>query len=848
MGQLGKFIALAFIGLTLFLGPSPWGGLARAESALRLGLQLEPPGLDPTAGAAAAIRDVTFPQIFEALVRLGPGGEPLPHLARAWTISDDGLVYTFDLVDGVRFHDGAAFDAASVKFSLDRARDPNSKNAQVDAFNHIADITILDRLKISIRLKSRFGGFLQLLAYGDAAMVSPPSALTNSTNPIGTGPFRFDAWQRGASVSLTRNRDYWGAGAHIDRIKFVFMADPTAAQAAVEAGDLDGFPGFPAPELVRQLEQDPKFQVFTGLSQGKVILALNNARSPFNQLAARQAIARAIDRKRIIDQAMFGYGSPIGSHYPPQDDFYLDLTQAQPFDLENARRLAAQSGLAPGRPLRLAVPPVTYAKRASEVIADQLSALGVSVIIENMEWAVWLAQVFTRHDYDMTIIAHVEPMDIDIYGRPNYYFGYQSDRFNAALSQLNAAFDRHVRGEILQNLQIILSEETPNVFLFALPALGVFSRHVHDIWHPTPLGPIDLTRATIDTDLGQATLTALDLSLFIRWAFIAQILLLAALGRRIGYGLIGRRLVAMAVTLIVSAVIIFLMIQVAPGDPARAMLGMGADDQAVLALQRELGLDQPVLARFWTWAAGLITGDFGTSFTYHGPIRGLITERAALSVPLAALALALSVSLAFLIAVAGAAKPKGAFDRLSSIIAQFMLAVPNFWAGMVLILLFAVGTHWFPAGGFPGWGQGLGMGLQALILPAVALSLPQAAVLARVLRAELDQTGTSDYVRTARAKGLSPTAALLRHAVPNAALPVLTLIGLQFSFLVAGAILIENVFALPGLGRMIFQAVGQRDLPLLQSLCFLLVAGVCWVGFWVDMITKIIDPRLRTAS
>ena len=599
---------------------------------------------------------------------------------------------------------------------------------------------------------------------------------------------------------------------------------------------------------MRQLERDPKFQVFTGLSQGKVILALNNARPPFNQLAARQSIARAIDRKRIIDQAMFGYGSPIGSHYPLQDDFYLDLTSTQAFDRENASLLARQSGLAPGRTLRLALPPVTYAKRTAEVIADQLSAIGVSVVIENMEWAVWLDQVFTRHDYDMTIIAHVEPMDIDIYGRPNYYFGYHSARFNEALSQLNAAFDRHARGDILQNLQRILAEETPNAFLFELPALGVFSQHVHDIWHPNPLGPIDLTRAQIDTDLGRRPSTAFDLSFVVRGVLIAQILLLAFLGRRIGYRLIGRLLAAMAVTLILSAIIIFLMIQVAPGDPARAMLGIGADDQAVMALRRELGLDQPLLTRFWVWGSGLIMGDFGISFTYHAPVTGLITERAALSVPLAGLALVLSISLAFLMAVAGAARPSGLFDRLSSIIAEFMLAVPNFWAGMVLILIFAVGAHWFPAGGFPGWGQGFGASLEALILPALALSLPQAAVLGRVLRSQLDQAAKSDYVRTARAKGLSPASALLRHAVPNAALPVLTLIGLQFSFLVAGTVLIENVFALPGLGRMIFQAVGQRDLPLLQSLCFLLVAGVCWVGFWVDMITKLIDPRLRSPS
>jgi ABC-type dipeptide/oligopeptide/nickel transport system permease component/ABC-type transport system substrate-binding protein len=831
------------------------GRLNAAEPGhITLGVQLEPPGLDPTIGAASAIREVSFSTIFEALIRLGPRGEHRPWLAESWTISDDGLVYQFQLRNGVRFHDGAPFDAASAKFSLDRARAADSKNAQRQAFGVIDKVTILDPGRIEVVLKRRFSDLLNLLSYGDAAMVSPQTAATNVTRPIGTGPYQFAEWRRGTSVRVIRQDNYWGRAAILGSITFTFIGDPTAARAALEAGDVDGFPGFPAPELVARLSQDPRFQVYAGLSSGKTIMAMNNRRAPFTDPRIRQAISRAIDREALIKAAMFGYGAPIGSHFGTLDDGYVDLTAVNRFDPDASRVLLAQAKFQMSRPLKLILPPLSYARRAGEIMAEQLAAVGVKVIIENVEWAVWLDQVFTRHDYDLTIVAHVEPMDYDIYARDSYYFGYDSARYRAAYADLQAITAPDARRAGLARLQEILAEDAPCVFLFQLPALGVFRADIHDIWAPTLLTALDLTTARIDR-AGDSTKAKDDLSADSQrgpWAPIilgaAIVAALALMIARLGLGPIMRRLSVLVATLFIASLLIFAAAQIAPGDPARHMLGMGADQSAVDALRGELGLDQPMIQRYGTWISGMMQGDLGTSYAYRVPVTDLVVERLGVTVPLTILALLLSTLMALGLGLSAAIKPQSIWDRAISVVTQIGVAVPNFWAGMVLVLIFAVGFRLLPAGGFPGWQAGYGAVLTALILPAIALALPQSALLTRVLRSELVHLATRDFIRTAFAKGLSRRQVMMAHALPNALVPMVTLIGLQFSYLLAGAVLIETVFSLPGLGRLVFQAVGQRDLPLLQSVALVLVGAVILVSFVVDLVASLIDPRLRQAE
>ncbi len=305
-----------------------------------------------------------------------------------------------------------------------------------------------------------------------------------------------------------------------------------------------------------------------------------------------------------------------------------------------------------------------------------------------------------------------------------------------------------------------------------------------------------------------------------------------------------KRLVSLAVSLAVASVVIFLVVEVAPGDPASFMLGINAREDTIAALRSELGLDVPKWQRYLAWAGGMLTGDFGTSYTYRTPVSEMVAERMWISLPLALYALILSTLIAFPAGLLAASRRGRTSDMGVMAATQLGVAIPNFWFAMLLVLVFAINLRWFSAGGFPGWDDPV-QALKALTLPAIALALPQAAILARVMRSSLIDILGEDFIRTARAKGLSPGQALWRHGVRNALIPVLTILGLQFSFLLAGAIIIEQVFFLPGLGRLIFQAITQRDLIVVESVVMLLVFAVIVVNFAVDLAYAAVDPRLR---
>lgn len=305
------------------------------------------------------------------------------------------------------------------------------------------------------------------------------------------------------------------------------------------------------------------------------------------------------------------------------------------------------------------------------------------------------------------------------------------------------------------------------------------------------------------------------------------------------------RALSLGASLIVASLVIFAMIEVIPGDPASFMLGLNASPETVAALRDDLGLNGSLTTRYVNWIGGLLVGDFGTSYTYRVPVSELVLERLQVSLPLALFALILSTLIAIPVGLVAAARRGQMTDYTIMGATQMGIAVPNFWFAMLLVLVFAVQLRWFSAGGFPGWDNGIGPAIKALTLPAIALALPQASILARVMRSSLLDVLHQDYMRTARAKGLSVAQATRRHALRNAMIPVLTIIGLQFSFLLAGAIIIENVFFLPGLGRLIFQAITQRDLVVVESVVMLLVFAVILVTFLVDVAYAVVDPRLR---
>lgn len=311
---------------------------------------------------------------------------------------------------------------------------------------------------------------------------------------------------------------------------------------------------------------------------------------------------------------------------------------------------------------------------------------------------------------------------------------------------------------------------------------------------------------------------------------------------------VSKRILIGILTLLAASVVVFIVLDVVPGDPARLMLGMNATEEAVRALQQQMGLDQPLLVRYASWIGGLLAGDFGKSYTYSVPVLNLITERIAVSLPLALISLFLSTIIAIPVGLFSASRRGTMADSGTMAIAQVGVAIPNFWFALLLVYVFAVSLRLVPAGGFPGWNAGVWTGFKSLILPSIALGLPQAAILARVTRSALLDVLGEDYIRTARAKGLTRRKVLYRHALRNALIPVLTILGLQFAFLLAGTIIIENVFYLPGLGRLVFQAITQRDLIVVQGVVMLLVATVIVVNLLVDLSYALVDPRLRGRS
>jgi peptide/nickel transport system permease protein len=278
------------------------------------------------------------------------------------------------------------------------------------------------------------------------------------------------------------------------------------------------------------------------------------------------------------------------------------------------------------------------------------------------------------------------------------------------------------------------------------------------------------------------------------------------------------------------------------------MLGINAQPDTIQALRVELGLDQSLAQRYLGWVGGLLGGDMGTSYTYRTPVSDIVSDRLQVSLPLALYALTLTVVVAFPVGILAAARRGSGTDITVMGMTQLGVAIPNFWFAILMVILFAINLRWFSAGGFPGWDAGIFPAIKALTLPAIALALPQASILARVMRSSLLDTLSEDYMRTARAKGLTRRQVLWRHALRNAMIPVLTIIGLQFSFLLAGAIIIENVFFLPGLGRLVFQAITQRDLIVVESVVMLLVFAVILLNFFVDIAYAWVDPRLRVRS
>jgi peptide/nickel transport system substrate-binding protein len=463
------------------------------KSTVTLGMILEPTGMDPTTAPAAAIGEIVHYNVLEGLTKINVDGRVTPLLATSWTMEPDGRSYTFTLRKGVKFHDGQAFDASDVKFSFERAKDDKSTNkAKKAVFDNISRIDAPDPHTVILTLNNADPNFLFRLGENTAVILDPKSAAGTATQPIGTGPYLFGEWKKGTSVTLNKWDGFRDAkSVKIKRVTFRFINDAAAQVAALLAGDIDGMPRFGALQSLAQFQGDKRFTVAIGSTAGKGIMSINNKKKPFDDVRVRRALAHAIDRKAFIDGAQEGLGKPIGSHFAPTDDGYVDLTGLTPYDPEKAKALLKEAGVATPLNVTLTLPPPPYARKGGEIIAAQLAKVGVVAKIENVEWAQWLGGAF-KGNFDLTIINHVEPLDYMQYANTGYYWGYDSKAFRDLTTKYAATSNPKERAKLFADIQKQIAGDAVNAFIWNPAQVAVSKKGLKGLWASSPIFANDM--------------------------------------------------------------------------------------------------------------------------------------------------------------------------------------------------------------------------------------------------------------------------------------------------------------------------------------------------------------------
>jgi peptide/nickel transport system substrate-binding protein len=464
----------------------------RSKDSIVIAMQLEPPGLDPTAGAASAIGEITLYNIFETLTKINGDGKITPLLAESWEVSPDLKTYTFKLRKNVKFHNGEPFNAQSVKFSFDRAGGDKSTNKDKRTFANLTT-QVVDDHTVVILNKEIDPDLPFLLGQATAVIYEPKSADTNVTKPIGTGPYRLESWNKGSSCVLTKWDGFRNPSqAKLRKCTFRFISDASAAAAALLSGDVDAFPRCQT-RIVAQFKNNPQFQVLLGGSRAKTIVSINNKHKPLDDVRVRRAILAAIDRKGFIDAAADGFGVPIGSHYVPGAEGYVDTTGVNPYDPGKAKKLLAEAGVKTPLELTMTLPPPAYARQGGEFVVAQLAKVGITVKVQNVEWAQWLSSTYGNgHNYDLTIVSHVEPFDLVNYTKPDYYWGYRSKQFNAVYDKLKTTGNAQERAKLLGEAQKILAQDAANAFMYQPTFPTIARKGVKGLWKDMPISANDV--------------------------------------------------------------------------------------------------------------------------------------------------------------------------------------------------------------------------------------------------------------------------------------------------------------------------------------------------------------------
>jgi peptide/nickel transport system substrate-binding protein len=464
----------------------------KGKDSIVIAMQLEPPGLDPTAGAASAIGEVTLYNIYETLTKINGDGKVTPLLAESWEISPDLKTYTFKLRKGVKFQNGEPFTAQAVKFSFDRAGGDKSTNKDKRTFANLTTQVVDDHTVVLLN-KEVDPDLPFLLGQATAIVVEPKSAETNATKPIGTGPYKLESWNRGSSCVLVKWEGFRNPSqAKLRKCTFRFISDASAAAAALLSGDVDAFPRCQT-RIVAQFKNNPQFQVLLSGSRAKTIVSINNKHKPLDDVRVRRAILAAIDLKGFIEAAADGFGVPIGSHYVPGAEGYVDTTSINPYDPEKAKKLLAEAGVKTPLELTMPLPPPAYARQGGEFVVASLAKVGITVKVQNVEWAQWLANTYGNgHNYDLTIISHVEPFDLGNYAKPDYYWGFSDPKFNQVYDKLKTTGSAKERAALLGEAQKILAQDAANGFMFQPTFPTIAKKDVKGLWKDMPISANDL--------------------------------------------------------------------------------------------------------------------------------------------------------------------------------------------------------------------------------------------------------------------------------------------------------------------------------------------------------------------
>lgn len=465
--------ALAAAGCNAGHTSTQLGRVADANSVVVAVPGSGPTTLDFTRTAGAAIRQALMGNVYEGLTHITDSGEIEPWLATHWDISPDGLTYTFTLRPEVTFSNGDPFTAESVKFSLDRVRSDAWTNGLKKSLEMVDTVEVLDPLHVRLHLSTPSNDLLWNLGLGVGAMMTPSAVADLDGTAIGTGPYAIDQFTPAIAISFQPREDYWGPAPRNTGAALRYFTDPTGSFNALQSGDVDAVYALQSPELLDALRTHGGYDITVGTTNAEVLLAMNNRNAPLNDVRVRQAIMYAINRQDVIDTAWDGYGVDTGgAPVAPTDPWYRPSTR-YPFDPDKARELLAEAG-AQGAELRLAVPSLPYAQGASELVVSQLRDVGLNVTIEAQEFpAVWLDKTYKNHDYDLSIIGHVEAHDVaHMFGDPDYYVGFDDPQTQEEFAAADTG-PRQQQVEHMERAVARLMDQAASDTLFNLPNIVV---------------------------------------------------------------------------------------------------------------------------------------------------------------------------------------------------------------------------------------------------------------------------------------------------------------------------------------------------------------------------------------